>query len=362
MARVQSIFGVYADQLQVLVDNSLDKFAPLWFPNYFDWGTPRQTLTYVSVLGNSRIEAAASVIARGSASPLRSRATIQKLSGEIPAISEKFKMDEEDYRDFLYLQSLQNVDDQTKKNQLLDLLFGDVKKSGDAAQKRIDLMCLQAVSTGTITIDINTNPDGTVLSAPIDLGMPSANKSNAAVNWSTSASATPITDIQTVVNSAADAGKSFSKILMDRATWFKFMACKEVTDKLAGFYNVVKGTVTVTVDRVNEYLQASQLPVIELVNQKIGVEKDGAITTVNPWAAANVAFVPDGNLGRIHNSLAIEQIQPVGDVNYAVYNRSLISKWLENDPFQEFTKVELNAFPGFEMINFVYLLSTTASF
>lgn len=360
--RIKSVFGVYSDQIQVLVDNSLDKFAPLWYPNYFEFGQPRQTLTYVSVLGNSRIEAAASIIARGSSAPLRSRAVITKLSGEIPAISEKFKMDEEDYRDFMYLQSVQNIDDKTKLNQLLDMLFGDVKKAGDSAHKRLDIMCLQATSTGKITIDINVNPDGTVVSTPIDLGMPAANKLNAAIIWSDAANATPITDIQTVLQAAEAVGKSFGKILMSQAKWYQFKECKQVKDSLVGWKNIVKGSVTVTIDMVNEYMTANGYPTIELVNEMIGVEKDGVISTIKPWADANVAFIPNSKLGKIHNALAIEQLQPVGEVNYAVYEKALISKWLENDPFQEFTKVELNAFPGFEMVNFVYLLSTTIAF
>jgi hypothetical protein len=362
MARIQSIFGPYSEQLQVLVDSSLDKFSPVWFPKYFDWGTTQPTLTYVSVLGASRIEAAASIIARGSAAPLRARNILQKLSGEIPAISQKFKMEENDYRDFLYLQQLQNVDDITKRNQLMDLLFGDVKKAGDSSMKRVDFMCLQAVSTGTITIDITTNPDGRVVAAPIDLGMPSANKGDAVALWSDATNGKPVTDIQAAVQAAEAVGKTFSEILMSKAKWYQFMKCKEVIDSLTAFQGVVKGQVTVTLDKVNEYLTANFMPTITIVNEMIGVEKDGVIGTQKPWNDKNVAFIPSNRLGKIHNALAIEQLQPVGEVNYALYNRALISKWLENDPFLEFTKVELNAFPGLEMVNYIYLLSTTQEF
>ena len=43
--KIQSMFGAYAIKMQTVIDKSLDKFAPLWFPKYFDWGIPTTTLT-----------------------------------------------------------------------------------------------------------------------------------------------------------------------------------------------------------------------------------------------------------------------------------------------------------------------------
>src|SRR5690606_16606977 len=105
---------------------------------------------------------------------------LEKLTGEIPAIKEMFKMAESDYRDFLTMQAL-NVDDATKRAQLLDFLYGDVKKAGDSAHKRLDIMALEAISTGKISLDINNNPDGLVLANPVDLLMPATNKKKGAV-------------------------------------------------------------------------------------------------------------------------------------------------------------------------------------
>jgi len=361
MAQIKSVFGSYSDKLQTIVDNSLDKFAPVWYPKYFTFGTPQLNLTYVSVLGSSTIEAAASIIARGSSAPLRSRDTISKLSGEIPAIAEKFKMDESDYRNFYALQQLP-LEENAKKQQLLDLLFGDVRKAGNSAHKKVDMMALEAVSTGKITISLSNNPDGYVATTALDLGMPTGNKQNAAVNWATSATATPITDIQTIVELGEGEGKMFEKILMSRAVWLKFAACTQVINSLVSFNQLQKGAAVATLDRVNNYLQAMQLPVIEIVNEQISVESDGTKTATKPFSQTNAVFVPAGPLGKIHNALAQEQLTPVGNVSYATFNRALISKWSQNEPFGEYTKVEFNAFPGFEAVENVYLLSTTLAF
>lgn len=361
MSKIKSVFGPYADKLQAMIDARLDMFAPNWYPKYFTMGVPTMNLTYTSVLGASRIEAAATIITRGSSSPVRSRAALAKLSGEVAPISEKFVMSEQDYRDFMVLQTLA-IDETAKKQQLLDLLFNDAKKAGESAHKKLDMLALEAVSTGKITITVDNNPDGYIAPVALDLGMPSSNKSNAAVNWATSATATPLDDIAVVVDAAAAEGKSFSKILMSRAVWLKFAKCKQVIDSLVSYNQLQRGAAIATLAKVNEYLAANLFPEIEITEEQIGVEKDGVITAQKPFSQTNAVFVPAGPLGKIHNAIAVEQLKPVAHVAYADFNKALISKWQENDPFQEFTKVELNAFPGFEAVENVFLLSTTAAF
>lgn len=357
MSKILSVFGVYAQNLQLLVDNSLSKFAPLWFPKYFDWAPPQMQLTYVSVIGRSRIEAAASIVDRSASAPLRSRAQLEKLNGDIPAIKEKMAMKEDDYRDFMVLQQIQNVDDATKKQQLLDLLFNDVKIVGNAALKKIDLLCLQAVSGAKISVNSTFNPDGPQF-PDIDLLMPAGNKFTANTRWDNVAAKPLTVDIPALVKAGADIGRSFSKMLMTPNAFLNFQQITEVKTMVSNFLGFKQaGNILVTLDSINTLLQANYWPTIEIVNEVIGVESDGVITPQRPFSDSSVSFIPDGKLGAIKNALSIEQMRPVEHVNYATYNRALISKWSENDPFQEFTGVELNAFPAFEMINGVFLLS-----
>jgi len=365
MSKFKSLFGAYSDRLQVVVDNSKDKFAPTWYQNYFSFAPPQQSLTYVQAIGRSRIEAAASIVSRDGQTPLRSRDKLEKLSGEIPAIKEAFKMSETDVREFMMLNQT-NVDDNIKKNAILDYLFNDTKKVGDSAMKRLDILCLQAVSEGKISVNTTNNPDGLVLATDIDLLMPSTNKTQAATTWANT-SATPITDIETVVVNASSRGLAFEKILISFDLWLKFKKTAEVIDTMKGYFyagklgNGYNPTAITTLDRINEYMQANRLPVIEIVDATIGVEKDGVISTIKPFNANNASFIPSGNLGTIKNAIAIEQMRPVDNVSYATYNRALISKWSENEPFGEWTKVELNAFPAFEAIDSCHILTAVFS-
>lgn len=354
---VKSIFGAYADRMQLMIDRSLDQFTQPWYSRYFSFAPPQMGLTYSSAIGRSRIEAAASVISTDAAAPLRSRPALEKYSGEVAKISEKVKMSESDYRDFLTLQSLSSIDDATKQRQLLDYLFGDIKRVGTSVDSRVDMMCLQAVSTGKVKVDATTNPDGLVFD-DIDLLMPAGNKVNASVTWATAASAKPLSeDIPAIVQAAAARGITFDKMLMDVSLWWKFIQIAEVKSLVSNAMGTKQaGNVLISLDSVNSLLSANGWPVIELVNRKIGIEKDGVITSVNPFDTAAVSFVPAGQLGEIKNAVPIERISPIPQVVYANYNQALISKWKQNEPFGEYTKAELVAFPAFTAIDSVYLL------
>ncbi len=358
--KLMSLFGDYTTALQFIIDNRLASFRTPWYSRYFPFAPPQVGLDFTSVIGRARIEAAASVVDRDSKTPLRSRAALEKLSGEIPAIKEMLPMNETEYRNYIILRNMQ-VDDTTRRNAALDLIFNDTRIVGESVHKRLDILCLQAVSTGKVNIGVTNNPDGLAI-GEIDLLMPAANKKNAAVSWATSASATPITDITNAVNDAMGKGISFEKILMDRPTFLLFSRAKEVIDSLISYNQLQKGASIATLERVNEYLVANQLPFIEVVDVPVGVEKDGRITTMRPFETTNVSFIPSGSLGVIKNATAMESMQPVQHVTYASFNRALISKWSENEPWREFTKAELNAFPAVEAIDSIYLISHTGSF
>lgn len=359
---LQSIFGDAANSLQFMIDNSLDRFAPTWYQRYFGFAPQQSSLSFTEIIGRSRIEAAASVVDRDSRTPQRSRAQLEKLTGEIPAIKESFKMTESDYRDYRVMQTMP-VSDAARLEQTLDIIFNDVMKVATATDKRIDIMVLEAISTGKISLSTINNPDGIILTDDIDLLMPNANRKQGAVSWATSATATPITDIEAVIEDATARGISFSKILMSRALWLKFKNTTQVINTMKDYYYGPKSgsgssaVAVTTLENVNGFMDANQLPVIEIVDETIGIEKDGFIGTIKPFNQNAASFIPSGQLGVIKNALAIEQFVPVSGVSYANYNRTLVSKWSENEPFGEWTKAELNAFPAVTAIDSMYILT-----
>lgn len=357
--RVKSIFGSYAEQLQVFVDTNLEKFKAPFFSKYFAMGTPQMGLTYATAIGRARIEAAAAVVAHGSEAPLLSRAGLEKLSGEVAAIKIKRKMDEQEYRNWMVFQAM-NVSDAAKRDQIISLIWGDVKAVTESVSSRLDIMAAQALSTGSIKLNITTNKTG-IIPGTIDLLVTHKIASNDAFAhastanrlWTAAlfASCTPITDIVYFTqNYWQTYGMMFERILMTPDKWWIIQKATEVITVFDG---------TPTLDNFNSFMQANQLPIIELVNVKANVESDGVASAATTWEDKKyITFVPAGNLGVIHNALSIEQISPVAGVNYAVANNMLISKWSQTEPFGEFTRGEIAAFPGLEVADSMVIINT----
>lgn len=368
MSRVKSLFGRWTQELQFLVDTNMDALKEPFFPKYFRMGSPKNTLTYATAIGRSRIEAAASVVEHGSEAPLRSRAGLELLTGKIASIKVKRKMDEQEYRDWLALQNLSTLDDNAK-NQAIQLIWEDVKYVADSVSQRIDIMAAQALSKGVVTIDATTNPDG-VVHGDIDLLVKNKVASNSAFGYTgdadrlwtlaKKATATPIADIQHLTRKAwREGGVKFSRILMTPEKFWIMQACAEVQNLLKGFTGITNGEFNPSLGNINAYLAANDLPVIELVDVRAMIETNGKLAAIDAWADKKyITFVPDGDLGIIHNAFAIEQIAPVPNVDYAVANNTLISKWSQTEPFGEYTRGELAAFPGLEAADYMYIVNT----
>ncbi|WP_394265187.1 major capsid protein [Bergeyella zoohelcum] len=357
----QSIFGNYAQYLQVLLDTRAERFNKPWYATRFTWDLPQVNLDFTTVLGEAVITAAASIVDRDGETPLRSRDLLAKLTGEIPAIKVMLPLNESQYRSYMSLKNMPNIKDQDKKNAALKLIWDDSKKVVEAVHNRLDMMILQMISTGKLDVNINNNPDGLVI-PDIDLLMPSDNKKTATTSWKET-TAKPIEDIQTVVRAANEQGKTFEKILIDRAKFIEMMKNKEVRDTLGAFYGLTRNamasqTAPITLDRLNQYMAGSELPQFEIVDKKVAIEKNGQTSIVTPFEQKNLAFIPAGQLGVIKNALAIEEMNPVDNVSYAKHGRVLVSKWKQNEPWREYTKSECNAMPVVEQINNIFILQT----
>ena len=366
MSTIKSIFGKYASELQVFVDTNIDAFKEPFFPKYFDMGTPQMSLNYLSIIGKSRLEAAASVVAHGSEAPLRSRAGLEKLSGEVSSIKVKRRMDEEQYRNWMTIEAM-STSDEAKKRQIMNLIWDDVSYVSNSVLSRIDIMAGQALSQGVIKINSTTNPDG-VVPGEIDLlvdkkkdGYESGDTS-ASFGWSNSddnfwsiasaASNAPIADIESLKDNAwENHGITLETILMTPNKWRAVRKSTEVK----GYFDSKEPTL----DEMNSLLSSLDCPTIEIVRIKPKIETNGTLSSIDAWEDDKyVTFLPAGSAGIIHNSLSVEQISPVPNVDYATLNNILISKWSQTEPFGEYTRGEIAAFPGLEVADQMYIINT----
>ncbi len=345
--------------MQALIDNSLEALQgeSIW-RNYLELGIPQASLTFETAIGRSRIEAAASIVDPDSPAPLRSRQELELLTGKIPTIKEKFRMSQKDFRSLKVMEALP-ISDEQKKQTLIKKLYDDVKKASVAGDKRVDIMLLQAISTLQVDVNVTNNPDGVAFGV-VDLLAKPYQKQGVPVIWSDSANAKPIDDIEGFLTYQwTKRGRKFGRIQMSFELWLAFKKTTQVRSMLQTYFNVGKANATfaVTLENVNEFLAANKWPRIEIVEHVTGIEKDGIITPYSAFDSNNVVFMPEGKIGILENSFAVEEWMKSESVTYANFERTIVSKWMDNDPVVEFTAMELNAFPAVDVDN-IFILET----
>lgn len=361
MAVVPSFFEALAQSqnIQAYLDNSQEflQSQSIW-RNYLDEGVPQNSLSFQTIIGRSRIEAAASIVDPDSSAPLRARGVLESLPGQIPTMKQKFKMSQSDMRKAIDLQNWKMADT-TRKNALLKLIYDDVSKCAVAGDKRVDILVLQALSTLQMNVSSTLNPDGVVYGT-VDLLAKAYQKQGVPIIW-TDPTAVPITNIQDWCQFAwTNFYRKFKRMLMSQKLFFTFSKNAEVKSWLASYYNTAKSaqTYSVTLDKVNEALSAYGFPVIEIIDYVAGVETDGVVGSITPFNETAVSFVPDGKLGILENAYPMENIKPVANKSYANYGPTLVSKWMDDDPLQEFTQMEMNACPSFTELDNIFVLRT----
>lgn len=358
---IPSFFGEFASAplLQTMIDDSLETLqAKSWWRTMLDEDLPQWSLSFEQVIGRSRIEAAASIVDIDSPAPLRSNNRLEKYFGAIPTMKEKFVMKQSELRDLLALSQSQLLSGNANVQALIKKLYDHVSMAAVAGDRRVDILLIQAISTLTMDVSVTNNPDGAALGT-IDLLPQAYQKQGVPVVW-TDPAAKPIDDIENYIDYIATyMGRGFGTIMMSKPQWLAFKRNAQVIDRLKSFYNIGKsnGTYAATIQNVNEMLTETLLPTIQVLNVVSGVEKDGDITPFRFFNNNNLAFLPAGKIGTLKQAIPMERSNPIEGKQYANFGPTLVSKWAEDDPYREFTSMEMNACPAVE-VDSIFLLKT----
>jgi len=318
-------------------------------------------LTWESLSGSGGAPVMADVVEYNASAPLKTRRSVTKISGDIPKITLKRQMDEEDLNDYNTMKAMAGGG---SKADLLKLVFDDVDFCYTGVMARTEHLCMQALSYGSLALTAANN-NGIVTETTVDFGIPSANKTAVDTIWSTAASATPIADIKEKVEDARENGHVITKIIMDLATFNYLAATDEAKETFAGWRGVTSKTKQyLDLASVNMLLEGHLLPPIQIVNSAVRFESLAhAMTSVAPWKTGYVTFVTDQRVGQVkHGPIAEENLAAAKKI--AVMNKRdhvLISKWSSLDPVAEFTKGQANAFPTFNDVDSIYILKTNAT-
>lgn len=341
-------------------------YSALFWPNFFPFKFS-PTLTFETLIGAAGNRVAADIVAYDSSAPLKKRKVIDKLTGDIPAIRVKRKMDEKDLMTYHILRSMANSDQQ----RLLELVYGDVDYVVDGVLARLEWLTLQALSKAQISLSRTNNGEGMVTEKVIDFGMPSANKavtSAATAYWTAAAYATsdPITSIETIKTAMAAIGSKPRYVLMNQSKWADFRISAAVKDFVIPFalYGGTKKQRAPSLAVANQALMEEGLPTIIVIDTRITLEDvDGTQTSVDPWldsagADRYVTFLPDLRCGDMFYGPNAEELSPPKQATQAKRGNILVTKYSTVDPTSEFTKGEINAFPSWPNVAQCMILDT----
>ena len=329
------------DLQAVLDDYALDEFYyPSIFPVMF---TP--TLTWRALSGDYGINVAADVVSYNAAAPRKTRNVVERLTGKIPKIEIVRVKEETDLNEYQHLQYYYGSEEGQRA--LMNWVYADTDFCFKGVNARLEWLALRALSTGGFVLD-STNNAGTVTETKVDFGVPQAHRLAAGTAWSAAnaADSTPIADIRAVVAQGVGQGLLLKYMFMDLETFYAMMASDEAIDFCSSWVPQVGRIKIPSVDEVNLALQAHRLPQIRIVDTYVTLENaSGGRTTVNPWEAGIVTFVPELACGYTYHGPMADEMVTDSVATKAKREHILIKKYSTEDPVTEVTKGICNAIP-----------------
>jgi hypothetical protein len=331
------------------------QYEALYWPTLFPV-KPVNSLDAKTIIGESGNRVAAFVISYDAKAPEASRKTIATKYFDIPKIALSRRKTEKEILEHAITRALRGND------AVLEDYFNDIDFCYDAAQARMEWLALQAVSLTKIQLSTTNNPLGIINEVAVDFGMPTANKKTVSVIWSSDNAATmkPITDFKTVVKAARAKGITFRKILMHPDAFDLIIASTEFqTYAKALIVGESSGLGVETLGILNTVLRSLRLPEVALIETSVDIENAaGSRTSVNPFDADHVVFVPNTPLGNMYSGPIAEEIEKPENVLQQKKGNVLISIQKEWNPVAVVTKGESNSFPSWPSVDKCYNLYT----
>jgi len=340
---------------EVMLEAAESRFAPLFYPRFFDTEAPSVSLEYSTIISNETLEAMATVGSRESEYTLHSRQGLEKLKGEVPPIFLRRKLNAQERRNLEILLGSNALSLPDRLRQVMAREVDDYVYCRNAIQRRLDSMVKQAVFNGTISITLDNNPDGIVFDVPL---IGADNRLTANGNWDNE-NTDIVKDFEAVRLKTLITGVGFDRVLIHESKWYKIINNKSLQNLVKGYMNPGSNArYALTLENVNAVLTANRFPIFEIVSDLAYVQVDGKKSATTSINVDNAIFIPAGDLGVIHNSLADEQITPIDNVTYLTSDNILLSRFRDPKPVAEITEGVYNAFPGLTQAKNIFILNT----
>lgn len=262
--------------------------------------------------------------------PIGKRQGFARIMGELPPISKKIPLGEEAR---LRRRSLERADNQA----LIDAIFDDAANMTRAVASRIEQLRGEALYRGRI--DINENG----VQQTVDFGRDAAHSVAPGTLWSNTATATPVSDMRTWVQTYIDTnGVPPSIALTSTAVISNLLMNQQVRD-LAAVNGITPAFVSQ--DQLSTIFAAYGLP--PFVPYDVTVRVDGVATRVIP--SDRVILMPPAGepLGATLSGTTVEALELVGANQLAIDDAPGLTVVTEKtfDPVITWTKAAAVALP-----------------
>lgn len=334
---MESILEVLQDKeaFNVFIDENmkLSSYVPLWKSEIpeseIEFSASKNFSTYTAEYGRAIV---ASMIEKNADKPLRNSPNLGKITGSIGRMGNRWQLDN-DRLSTLYTMEGRFKDKsasytadrrQTEWLKMVTFLFNPYEIAAIAPHKRLDLQYFEGVSNGTITVDLENNPDG-IQYDPIDLGI---KKYGVKVVWNAGNAATmDVTgDLRRAVGEAQEGGRIVTKLRMTRPTFNKIAESSQFNQAV----KLTLGNITVDpvgmlpLESVNRYLAGIDLPPIQIESRIIAIDEE---TSVNAFYDDRIVLQMAPVLAKMIVSEPLEAIDPHPNKMYSQYEDNWIATY-----------------------------------
>ena len=279
----------------------------------------------------------------------RDRQGIESYTTSMPFFKESVYVDEQMRQQLNLLMSTNNT---AMIEQIVARIFDDQIKLIDSALISLERMRMEALTTGTITLESNGQ------AYTYDFGVPEEQIKNASAKWSL-----PETDIinevQSIVSDMKAKGVTLVRAICNESVAKAFRTNTAIKNSI---YGLAGGSIpSITTARALSYIY-EETGIEFYVYDNVWVDEDDVAHKYVP--DNTVVFLPAGDLGYTHMGVTPEEsdlmASSVADVSI-VKNGIAVTNSKEVDPVKLETKVSMVGLPSFERAGEIIILDTEGS-
>lgn len=278
----------------------------------------------------------------------RDRKGVSVLDTKMPFFKESKYIDEEMRQMLLTLTQTQN---QQAINAILARIFDDEVELIRAARIAAERMRMEALTTGTISLETNG------AKYDYDFGVPADQKVTVTTPWN-NVNADILGDIAQYKEDMAAKGVIITRALCNSSVAKCFRTNTALKNAI---YVFAGGTVNVTIQRALDYIY-TETGVAFYVDDSVYVDDSGNAVKYVP--DETVVFMPEGNMGYTNYGTTPEEADLMGTTaaNVALVDNAIaVTTHVEHDPVNVETKVSMICLPSFERAGEVLIVDTNST-